>query len=206
LSPLSVIAIPLVLILIGIIWNSFYIVHDQPEFSLEEDPVNKLAAERRATYQVLQLQRARILKRQKRIGRYGWLVLGAFIASSWFLYSATVTATTVSKQVIAIETLEIADSKEMVLSLTLSDGSEVKYLLKTPEKRPVPIAQTVARSKDHVQNWQLTSLGTAVIDGAAAVPLRITLRIANSIANPVSIAQGATNEKQHFLQKLSDSR
>jgi hypothetical protein len=179
LSPLSVVAIPLVLILIGIIWNSFSIVHDQPEFSLEEDPVNKLAAERRATYQVLQLQRARILKRQKRIGRYGWLVLGVFIASSWFLYSATVKATTVSKQVIAIETMEIADSKEMVLSLTLSDGSEVKYLLKTPEKKPVAIAQTVERSRDHVQNWQLTSLGTPVNDGAAAVPLRITLRIAN---------------------------
>jgi len=47
-SPLFVIIIPLALTIIGIMLNSFHIVHDQPAFSLEEDPVDKLAAERRA--------------------------------------------------------------------------------------------------------------------------------------------------------------
>jgi hypothetical protein len=42
-SPLFVIIIPLALTIIGIMLNSFHIVHDQPAFSLEEDPVNKLA-------------------------------------------------------------------------------------------------------------------------------------------------------------------
>jgi hypothetical protein len=46
LSPLSVIAVPLALIIIGIVLNSIHIVHDQPAYSLENDPANKLAAER----------------------------------------------------------------------------------------------------------------------------------------------------------------
>ena len=48
MSPLFVIIIPLVSTLVGIMLNSFQIVHDQPAFSLDEDPANKLAAERRA--------------------------------------------------------------------------------------------------------------------------------------------------------------
>jgi hypothetical protein len=58
------------LIVIGIALNSFHIVHDQPEFSFEEDPTNKMAAERQANCRYFFLQRARILKRQKRIGQY----------------------------------------------------------------------------------------------------------------------------------------
>ena len=49
------------LIVIGILLNSFHIVHDQPAFSFEEDPTNKLAAERQANYHFFQLQRARLL-------------------------------------------------------------------------------------------------------------------------------------------------
>jgi hypothetical protein len=58
-SPLLVIAIPLALTLIGIALNSFHIVHDQPEYSLEKDRANKLAAERQANYHYFFLQRAR---------------------------------------------------------------------------------------------------------------------------------------------------
>jgi hypothetical protein len=81
-SPLFVIIIPLALTMIGILLNSFHIVHDQPEYSLEEGPANKLAAERQANYHFFQLQRARILQRQKRVGQYAWLVLAVFITSS----------------------------------------------------------------------------------------------------------------------------
>ena len=38
MSPLSVIAVPLALIIIGIVLNSIHIVHDQPAYSLENDP------------------------------------------------------------------------------------------------------------------------------------------------------------------------
>jgi hypothetical protein len=46
MSPLFVIGIPPTLTVIGIVWNSLYIVHDQPQYSLEQEPANKLAAER----------------------------------------------------------------------------------------------------------------------------------------------------------------
>ena len=66
MSPFLVIVIPLALTIIGIIWlHGFNIVHDQPEYTLEEDPVNNLAAERQAIYQYFHLQRAQTLNRQK---------------------------------------------------------------------------------------------------------------------------------------------
>lgn len=48
MSPLLVIGIPLALTIIGIVLNSFHIVHDQPRYSLDEDAAHKLAAERQA--------------------------------------------------------------------------------------------------------------------------------------------------------------
>jgi hypothetical protein len=179
LSPLSVIAVPLALIIIGIVLNSIHIVHDQPAYSLENDPANKLAAERQSNYHFFFLQRARMLKRQKRIGQYSWLVLGVVIASSWLLYSDTVKATTVSKQISAIQTLPVAGSREAVLSLTLSDGSRTQYLVKATEPRSAISVMTDERVKEAIQNAQLTSLGTAVNDSAATVPLGIALRITN---------------------------
>ena len=168
------------LIVIGIVLNSFHIVHDQPEFSLETDPTNKLAAERQANSRYFFLQRARILKRQKRIGQYGWLILAVFIASSWWLYGDAVKATTVSKQISAIQTLAVAgSSKDAVLSLTLSDGSNAQYLVKALEPQTVNTTKTVEHSKETIQNWQLASLRTAVNVGDAKLPLGIALKISN---------------------------
>jgi hypothetical protein len=99
--------------------NNFQVVFDRPQYSLEEDPAKKLAAERR----FFDLQRVRFLKRQKRVGQYGWLVLVAFVAFSWWLYVDTVNKTTASKQITAIQTLPVVESEDMVLSLTLSDGN-----------------------------------------------------------------------------------
>ena len=166
------------LIIVGILLNGFHIVHDQPAFSFEEDPTHKLAAERQANYHFFQLQRSRLLNRQRRVGQYGWFVLAVFVASSWFLYSDAVKATTMSKQISTIQTFAVADSEEAVLSLTLSDGSNVKYVVKA--SKPTA-AQTGKRkhSAEILQNWQLASVGTAVNVGDAAVPLGIALKIAN---------------------------
>lgn len=179
MSPLFVIIIPLALTMIGILLNSFHIVHDQPEYSLEEGPANKLAAERQANYHFFQLQRARILQRQKRVGQYAWLVLAVFITSSWFLYSDAVKVTAASKQISAIQTLAVADSGDTVLSLTLSDGSNVQYVVKAAE--PVVAHSTVRAepSTKILQNWQLARLGTAVNVSDAMMPLGIALRISN---------------------------
>jgi len=101
-----------------------------------------------------------------------------FVASSWVLYSDAVRTTTVSKQISAIRTFAVADSKDAVLSLTLGDGSNVKYLVKA-ESPVTHTPKSDEHSVDTLQNWQLASLGTAINVGAATVPLGIALRIAN---------------------------
>jgi hypothetical protein len=176
---LLVITIPMALIVIGITLNSFHIVHDQPQFLLEENAADKLAAERRANYDFFYLQRERTLKRQKRVGQYAWLVLGVFIACSWWLYADAVKATTESKQISTIQTVGVADSDKAVLSLTLSDGSNVQYLVKAADSQLSRRAFTNRRPKENLQNWELTSLGTAVNVGEAVVPLGLTLKMSN---------------------------
>ena len=42
MSPLFVIGIPPTLTVIGIVWNRLDIVHDQPQYSVEQDPASKL--------------------------------------------------------------------------------------------------------------------------------------------------------------------
>jgi hypothetical protein len=171
--------IPMTLTIVGILLNSFHIVHDQPEYSLETDPVDKLAAERHANSRYFFLQRARILQRQKRIGQYGWLVLAVFVASSWFLYADAVKATTASKQISAIQTFAIADSNESGISLTFSDGSNAQYIVKALEPHAMPAARREVRSAEILDHWQLASARTAINLGEATVPVGIALKMAN---------------------------
>ena len=107
----------------------------------------------------------------------------------------TVNKTTASKQIAAIQTLPVVESKDVVLSLTLSDGDNVQYLIKLPtltfarsdgtdtEYIKSPKAQTsgataqAGLSKEAVQNWRLTSLGTALSIGNVEMPLGIALNI-----------------------------
>ena len=121
----------------------------------------------------------RLLRRQKRVGQYGWLVLAVFVGSSWFLYSDAVRATTVSKQISAIQTFAVAESKEAVLSLTLSDGSNVKYVVKASKPYTAQSPKRAEHAAEILQNWQLASAGTAVNVGDAKVPLGMALRISN---------------------------
>jgi hypothetical protein len=85
----------------------------------------------------------------------------------------------VSKQISAIQTFAAADSKEAVLSLTLSDGSKIQYLVKSPEPRNVNATREEEPLRESVQKWQLASLGSALNVGDAGVPLGIALRISN---------------------------
>ena len=185
------VAIPSMLVILGMILNNFQVVFDRPQYSLEEDPAKKLAAERR----FFDLQRVRFLKRQKRVGQYGWLVLVAFVAFAWWLYVDTVNKTTASKQITAIQTLPVVESEDMVLSLTLSDGNNIQYLIKSPTliltlsdqtdtqyiklpKAKTPgVTEKAGLSNEAVQGWRLTSLGTALSIGDVGVPLGIALNI-----------------------------
>ncbi len=71
--------------MLGMILNSIGLSFDQPPSSPEQDPIKKLTAERETYRQFFDRQRSRALKRQKRVGQYGRLLMvatiGAFI---WF--------------------------------------------------------------------------------------------------------------------------
>jgi hypothetical protein len=91
MNPVLVIAIPLGLIILGMILNSLDLGFDQPPSSPERDPVKQLAAERETYRQFFDRQRSRAVKRQKRVSQYGWLLMVAFIGAFIWVYMDTVT-------------------------------------------------------------------------------------------------------------------
>jgi len=187
-----VVAVPLVLVIVGMILNSIGLSFDQPESSPEQDPAKKLAAERQAYRTFFDQQRTRSLKRQKRVGQYAWLVLVAFIASLWWMYLDTVNKTTASNQIAAIQTLpaaerksgdpitvSAAEGKEVILSVTRHDGTNVKYLIKSEKAGTSGGAAKEGLSKEPVPSWEMSRLGTALSIGDKALPLGIALKISN---------------------------
>ena len=179
MNPLLVVVAPLVLVIIGMILNSIGLSFDQPESSPEQDPAKKLAAERQAYRTFFDLQRARSLKRQKRVGQYAWLVLVVFIASFWWMYVDTVNKTTASNQIAAIQTVPTAEGKEVVLSVTVRDGNNVKYLIKSEKAGTSGVAVKEGLSKETVSSWEVSRLGTALSVGDKALPLGVALKISN---------------------------
>ena len=191
MNPLLVVVAPLVLVIIGMILNSIGLSFDQPESSPEQDPAKKLAAERQAYRAFFDLQRKRSLKRQKRVGQYAWLVLVAIIASSWWMYLDTVSKTAASNQIAAIQTLSAAEEKaegkaerkverkDVILSVTRHDGTNVKYLVKSEKAGTSGVAGKEGLSKETVSSWEISRLTTALSVGDSALPLGIALKISN---------------------------
>ena len=117
---------------------------------------------------------------QERVGQYAWLLLIATIGSFIWLYVDTVGKTTLSTRIASMQTLGSQEGKELVLSLTLSDGDNVKYLIKLPQgdkKSDTNGKEAVA--KETVSSWELEKLGTALSIGDNALPLGVALKIAN---------------------------
>jgi hypothetical protein len=177
------------LVIIAMILNSIGLAYDQPPSIPEQDPIKRLTAEKESYRKFFDLQRSRSLKRQKRAGQYCWLLMIAFVGAFIWLYLDTVKKTTISTQVAAMQTLATEEGKQMVLSMTLSDGSNVKYLIKAPERiaepqaaKPVVAAQPeIATEK--ISTWELERLGTALSIGDNPLPLGIALKI-SQVANP----------------------
>jgi hypothetical protein len=178
MNPLLVFAIPIVLVIIGMILNSIGLSFDQPASSPEQDPARRLDAERQAYRKFFDQQRTMFLKRQARVGQYAWLVLLAFVVSSGWIYFDTVNKTTLSTQIAALQTIPTEEGKDMVLSVTLSDGSNAKYLVKL-KKADTEDAAKQAMSKEKVSSWELSRLGTALSVGDGALPLGLALKISN---------------------------
>ena len=178
MHPLLVIAVPLILISLGMVLNSIDLHFDQPPSSAEQDPVKRLDAEREAYRQFFDRQRSRAVKRQNRVNQYGWLLLIVTIGSFIWLYVDTVNKTTISNRIATLQTLGSQEGKDMVLSLTLSDGSNVKYLIKAPEADKLKAATNEAVALEKVSSWELEKLATALSIGNNPLPLGVALKIA----------------------------
>jgi hypothetical protein len=177
MNPLLIIAIPLGLVILGMILNSFDLGFNQPPSSSEQDPVKKLTAEKESYRKFFDLQRSRSMKRQKRVGQYGWLLMATFIGAFVWLYMDTVNKTSLSSRIAGLQTLGTEEGKQMVLSVTLSDGNNVKYLIKLPQADKL---QTTAKEDvriEKVSSWELERLGTALSTGDNPLPMGIALKI-----------------------------
>jgi hypothetical protein len=179
MNPVLIIVIPLGLIIIGMILNSLDLGFDQPASSPEQDPEKRLAVERESYRKFFERQRNRAIKRQKRIGQYGWLLLVVFVGAFIWLYVDTVNKAGLSNRIAALQTMGTEEGKEMVLSLTLSDGNNVKYLIKLPKADKLDTAAQDGVSKEKVSNWELERLGTALSVGDTPLALGVALKISN---------------------------
>ncbi|HET9295988.1 MAG TPA: hypothetical protein VFP18_03795 [Candidatus Binatia bacterium] len=177
MNPVLIVAIPLGLLIIGMVLNSLDLGYNQPPSSPEQDPVKRLTAEKESYRKFFDQQRRRSIKRQKRIGQYAWLVMASFIGAFIWLYSDTVTKTGLSTRIASMQTLATEEGKQMVLSLTLADGNNVKYLIKLPQADKLQTGDKVAVSAEKVSSWELERLGTAVSTGDNALPLGVALKI-----------------------------
>ena len=190
MNPLLVVAIPLALIIVGMVWNNIGLAYDQPPSSSEQDPVRRLTAEKEAYRKFFDLQRSRSLKRQKRVSQYCWLLVLVFTAAFIWLYMDTVKRTTRATQVVAMQTLATEEGKQLILAMTLTDGSKVKYLIKLPEQSIGPqsaaaaAAQTTETASERISTWELEKLGTALSVGNHPMPLGVALKISHAVSAP----------------------
>jgi len=177
MNPFLIGAIPLVLIILGMILNSLDLGFSQPESSPEQDPVKRLAAERQAFRQFFDLQRSRALKRQKRVSQYAWLVMIVTFGSFIWLYVDTVKKTNLADRITSLETLATEEGKQTVLSVTQADGDNTKYLIK-PDKT-VETAKTQDTANQKISSWEVQDLGTALSESDKSLPLGVSLKISN---------------------------
>src|SRR5262245_59262674 len=105
MNPLIIIAVPLGLIILGMILNSWDLGFNQPPDSPEQDPVKRLTAEKESYRKFFDEQRSRSIKRQKRVGQYAWLVLASFIGAFIWLYVDSVNKTSLSTRIAGLQTL-----------------------------------------------------------------------------------------------------
>jgi hypothetical protein len=177
MNPVLIIAVPLGLLIVGMILNSLDLGYNQPPSSPEQDPVKRLTAEKESYRKFFDQQRSRSLKRQKRIGQYSWLVMASFIGAFIWLYTDTVTKTGLSNRIAAMQTLATEEGKQMVLSVTLTDGNNVKYLIKLPQADKLEAGVKEVASTEKVSSWEMEKLGTALSTGGNPLPLGVALKI-----------------------------
>jgi hypothetical protein len=178
MHPMLIVAIPLVLVILGMVLNSIGLSFDQPPSSAEQDPAKRAAAESENYRRFFDLQRKRAVTRQKRVGQYAWLMIVAIIGSFIWFYMYTVNKTTVATRIAALQTLATEDGKEMVLSVTLKDGSNVKYFIKS-SKADTDAATKEGVSKQKVSSYDMEQSGTVMSIGESPLPLGVALKVSS---------------------------
>ncbi len=133
MHPMFIVAVPLVLVIVGMVLNSIGLAFNQPPGSAEQDPVKRAAAEKKDYRRFFDLQRHQAVERQTRVGQNAWLLMFAFIGAFIWLYFYTVNTTTVATRVATLQTLATEEGKDMILSITLKDGSNGKFPLRSPQ-------------------------------------------------------------------------
>jgi len=179
MHPMLIVAIPIVLVIVGMILNSIGLSFDQPPTSSEQDPAKRAEAERETYRRFFDLQRKRAVTRQNRVGQYAWLLMVAIIGSSIWLYKYTVNKITATTQIAALQTMAMDEKKEMVLSVTLKDGSNVKYLIKSPTADTLDAATKEGISKQKVSSWDMEQSGTVLSIGESPLPLGVALKVSS---------------------------
>ena len=177
MNPMFIVAIPLVLVIVGMVLNSIGLSFDQPQGSTEQDPAKRAAIEGEAYRRFFDLQRSRAVKRQQRIGQYAWLLIIAIIGSFIWLYMYTVNKTTLTSQIAALQTLAKEEGNETVLSVKLKDGSQVKYLIKSPPADTLDAATKESITKGKVSTWDMEQSGTILSIGESPLPLGVALKV-----------------------------
>jgi len=177
MHPMLIVAIPLVLVIVGMVLNSIGLSFDQPPSSAEQDPAKRAAAESEGYRRFFDLQRKRAVTRQKRIGQYAWLLMVAIIGSFIWLYMYTVNKTTATTQIAALQTQVMEEGKGMVLSVTLKDGSNVKYRINTPTGDTLAAATKEGVSKQKVSSYDMEQSGTVLSIGESPLPLGVALKV-----------------------------
>ena len=84
--PLLIVAIPLVLVVVGMVLNGTGLGFNQPPSSSEQDPAKRAAAEKEDYRRFFDLQRRQAVKSQTRVSQYAWLLTVAIIRSLISLY------------------------------------------------------------------------------------------------------------------------
>ena len=177
MHPMFIVLIPIVLVFVAMVLNSMGLSFDQPASSAEQDPAKRAAAEGDAYRRFFDLQRKQAVARQKRIGQYCWLLLIAIIGSFIWIYNFTVNKTTSTTQIAALQTMPLEEGKEMVLSVTLKDGSNLKYRIKPAPAGTLDAATKEGVSKQKVSTWDMEQSGTILSIGESPLTLGVALKV-----------------------------
>ena len=174
-----IVAIPIVLVIIGMVLNSTGLSFDQPPSSSEQDPARRSAADADAYRRFFDVQRKQAVRRQARVSQFAWLLMAAIIGSFIWLYMYTVNQTSLATQMATVQTLPTEEGKETVLSITLKDGSNVKYLIKPPTSEILEASKKEGISKEKVSSYEMSQLRTAFNVGESPLSPGMAVKVAD---------------------------